>query len=43
MDAQGLNLVALGDELETAMVDRNPLDVLPPSVKARLRKIAQPT
>jgi hypothetical protein len=43
MDAQGLNLVALGDELETAMADRNPLDALPPSVKARLRKIAQPT
>ena len=43
MDAQGLNLVALGDELETAMADRNQLDALPPSVKARLRKIAQPT
>jgi len=43
MGAQGVNLVALGDELGTAMPDRNPLDALPPSVKARLRKIAQPT
>jgi hypothetical protein len=42
VDAQGLNLVALSDELGTAMADRNPLDALPPSVKARLRKRPQP-
>ena len=43
MDARGLNLVSLVDDRWGAMASRNPLDELPAEVKARLRKIPQPT